>query len=80
MRPLHHILHLRERQLGLPVIETVRRSAGGDRIDDGLMVPEQPFVIQIEVIVADDAVVTQGVVKSGVQMNILAVQLQNVPG
>ena len=44
------------------------------------MVPEQPFVIQIEVIVADDAVMAQGVVEGGIQMDILAVQLQNVPG
>ena len=76
----YHILHLCEGQLGLPVIKAVACSAGGDRTDHRLVVPEQALVVQIEVVVPDDTVPAEGVVKRGIQVDVLAIDFQNVPG
>ena len=44
------------------------------------MVSEYFFVVQIEVVVPDDAIAPQGVVKGGVQVEVLSAQFHDVPG
>ena len=53
---------------------------GRQGIEGSLVVPEEALVVQVEVVVPEDAVLPQGVVEGGVQVIILSVQLQNVPG
>ena len=77
---LYHVFHFRERQLDGAIVELIALAAGGDRIDHRLVIPEQAVVVRVEVVIPDDAVMAQGVVKGGVQMDILAIQFQNIPG
>ena len=78
--PPAHLLLLGEGQLLLPVVEPVPLGAGGGMGEDGLVVPEDFFVVQIEVVVPDHPVSPQGVVKGGVQVIILPADPHNVPG
>ena len=50
--PPGHLLRPGEGELGLPVVEPAPVGAGRHRIDQGLVIPEQPPVVQIEVVVA----------------------------
>ena len=77
--PLGHILLLREGQLHFPVIGPGAVIAGGGGVEQRLMIPQQMLVIQIEVIVADHAVMAEAVVKSDVQVVILPAQPDDVP-
>ena len=80
LRTFADILDFGKGELVLTVIETVAAGTGGDWIDYRLMVPEKTGVIQIEVVVSDEIVLSQGVIKGGVQMKILSAQSKDVPG
>jgi hypothetical protein len=69
-----------EREFVFSIIGAVAAGTGGNRIDDRFMVPEQASVIQIKVVISDDSVMAQRVIKGGIQMEVLTVQFQNIPG
>ena len=49
------------------------------RCDQRFVIPEDIFVIQIEVVVTD-AIVTQGIVKGDIHVIIFATQFYDIPG
>ena len=77
---LGHILFFRNGQLFLPVVATLAVGAGGHGKDHRLVIPEQGFVVQIEVVIADGTALAQRIVKGGVQMVVSAVQPNDIPG
>ena len=81
---LVNIFDFGERKLFFAVVGVAAVRAGGSRSDQWLMVTEDVFVIQIKIIVADtDRIIlvsAKCIVKSGIQMIILSVDSDNVPG
>ena len=70
-----YVLRLCEGQLFLAVVEVVSIRAGRGRSNQRLMVPEDIFVIQVEIIIADaDGTIfafAQSIVEGGIQVIVL---------
>lgn len=75
---LIHILLLREGQFLFPIIEVIPIRTVWSRCDQRFVIPEDIFVIQIEVVVTD-AIVTQGIVKGDIHVIIFATQFYDIP-
>ena len=76
---LIYILLFREGQFLFFIIKVIPVCTFWRRRDQWLMIPENIFVIQIEVVVTD-AIVTQGIVKSCIQMVLLTIDFYDIPG
>ena len=78
------VFQLGKGQLFLAVVEVASVRAGGGRSDQWFMVTKDVFVIQIKIIVADAdravLVFAKSIVKGGVQMVVLSVNPDNIPG
>lgn len=79
-----YVFQFGEGQLFLAVIKVVSIRAGRCRSDQWFMVTEDVFVIQIKIIVADAdrtvLVFAKSIVKGGIQMVVLSVNPDNIPG
>ena len=78
------ILKPGERELFLTVIAVAAVRTGRRRCDQRFMIPENIFVIQIEIVIADAdrsvLIFAQSIVEGGIQMIVLPVDADNVPG
>ena len=78
------LLEFGKGELFLTIVEVASIRAGRRRSDQRLMVTEDAFVIQIKIIIADADrtvfVFSESIVEGGIQMIILAVDPDNIPG
>ena len=82
-RPFVHIFHFCKRKLFLPIVKVISIRAGRSRCDQRFVIPENLFIFQIEIIIAQflscKTVLPKGIVKCNIQMIKLSADFYDIP-